>query len=87
MAKPKVERYAEELGIVKPTLSQFDALISECIFSERDRYIMRRYILDDVPVGDFLINEVCEKFPYAPLDENGMRKAIKRCIKRLSWYV
>jgi len=87
MAKPKVERYAEELGIVKPTLQQFEELIDACIFSERDRYLMKRYLLDNVPVGDYLISEVNTKFPYAPLEENGMRKAIKRCMRRLSWYV
>lgn len=43
MAKPKAARYADELGIVKPTLHQFEELIDACIFSERDRYLMKRF--------------------------------------------
>lgn len=86
MAKPKAERYADELGIVKPTLRQFEELIDACIFSERDRYLMKRYLLDGVPVGDYLISEVNAKFPYAPLEENGMRKVIKKCRRIISRY-
>ena len=81
---PKIERYAETLGIAAPTVSDFKALIDEYIFSERDRYLMTRYLLDDVPVGDFLLDEIAEKFPYAPLEENGARKVIQRCIHRIS---
>lgn len=86
MASPKAERYADELGLVKPTTRQFEELIDDCIFSERDRYILKRYILDDVPAGEIAV-EASQRFPYAPLDEIAARRAIRRGINTISKYV
>ena len=80
----KAERYAEQMGLTAPSTTKMKALIDEFIFSERDRYLISRYLLDDVPIGDFLLAEIAEKFPYAPLEENGARKVIQRCIRRIS---
>ena len=80
----KAERYAEEIGLTAPSTTKMKDLIDEYIFSERDRYLISRYLLDDVPIGDFLLAEIAEKYPYAPLEENGARKVIRRCIHRIS---
>lgn len=80
----KIDRYAEQMGLTAPSTTKMKALIDEYIFSERDRYLISRYLLDDVPVGDYLLDEINAKFPYAPLEENGARKVIQRCIHRIS---
>ena len=80
----KIERISEKIGLTAPSTTKMKALIDEYIFSERDRYLISRYILDDVPIGTFLLDEIAEKFPYAPLEENGARKVIQRCIHRIS---
>lgn len=80
----KIERYAEQIGLTAPSVTKFKALIDEYIFSERDRYLISRYLLDDVPIGTYLLDEIAEKYPYAPLEENGARKVIQRCIHRIS---
>lgn len=76
MHKQKAERYADEIGLTNPSRSKWEALIDEYILSERDRYLMRRYIVDGVPVGDYLLQDIADRFPYAPLEENGARKVI-----------
>lgn len=81
----KAQRYAESLGAPKLTVSQWKWLINECIFSERDRYIVTRYLIDDVPASA-LVDEVAERFPASPLEEQGIRRAIKRCMNTLSKY-
>lgn len=80
----KIQRYADALGVESPSRTDIKTLIDEYIFSERDRYLLTRYILDDVPISSFLLDEIAEKFPYAPLEENGARKVIQRCIHRIS---
>ena len=80
----KIERISEKIGLTAPSTTKMKTLIDEYIFSERDRYLISRYILDDVPIGTFLLDEIAEKFPYAPLEENGARKVIQRCIHRIS---
>ena len=85
MTKQKAQRYADELGVPNLTISQWRWMINECIFSERDRYIVTRYLLDDIPASA-LVEEVAEKFPATPLEEQGIRRAIKRCMATLSKY-
>lgn len=84
MHKQKAERYADEIGLTNPSRSRWEALIDEYILSERDRYLLRRYIVDGVPVGDYLLQDIADRFPYAPLEENGARKVIRRCIHCIS---
>ena len=86
MARQKAAKYAEELGIVKPTTAQFEALVDACIFSARDRHIMKRYLIDDVPASA-LVDEVSAKFPYAPAEELTIRRIIRRGINTISKYV
>lgn len=83
-ATTKIDRFAAAAGLTTPTTTAIRQLIDEYLFSERDRFLITRYIIDGVPVGTYLLNEVNERFPYAPLDENGMRKTIRRCIHRIS---
>ena len=85
MTRQKAQRYAEALGIPNLTISQWKWMINECIFSERDRYIVTRYLIDDIPASA-LVDEVIEKFPATPLEEQGVRRAIKRCMNELSKY-
>ena len=80
----KIDRFAAATGLIMPTTTAIRALIEEYLFSERDRFLITRYIIDGVPVGTYLLDEVNGLFPYAPLDENGMRKAIRRCLHRIS---
>ena len=85
MTSQKAQRYSDALGAPNLTISQWKWLINECIFSERDRYIVTRYLIDDIPASA-LVDEVAEKFPATPLEEQGIRRAIKRCMSTLSKY-
>ena len=85
MTQQKAQRYANALGAPNLTISQWKWLINECIFSERDRYIVTRYLIDDVSASA-LVDEVAAKFPMSPLEEQGIRRTIKRCMNTLSKY-
>lgn len=76
-------RAAEEYGISRPALS---ALIDEWIFSERDRYILKRRLLDGVTFERLSI-EIEQDSRFQPLSTRQIQSIAAKGMRILSRHV
>ena len=82
MARVQGRGYAATIHAAELSRTEWERLIAEWVYNERDRYILVRHLLDGVRYAD-LVDELDERFG-VPLTERRIAAVVRNGITAIS---